>query len=50
MIASMTEEMGEEYVAENASKISTYFEKLKKDVVRKMVLDTGKEVGWKNLD
>ncbi|MCB9309335.1 MAG: polyribonucleotide nucleotidyltransferase [Lewinellaceae bacterium] len=49
MIASMTEEMGEEYVAENASKISTYFEKLKKDVVRKMVLDTGKRLDGRTL-
>ncbi len=49
MIASLTEEMGEEYVAENASKISTYFEKLKKDVVRKMVLDTGKRLDGRTL-
>ena len=47
--ATLTEQMGEEYVAENGSKISAYYEKLKKDVVRKMVLDTGKRLDGRTL-
>jgi polyribonucleotide nucleotidyltransferase len=39
--ATAIEQNGEEYWAENGSTIGKIFEKLKKEVIRKMVLDTG---------
>jgi polyribonucleotide nucleotidyltransferase len=47
---TLTEQKGEEYVAENASKISEYFDKLKKNVIRQMVLDTGVRLDGRKLD
>ena len=39
--ATITEQQGEEYWAEKASSANSMFEKLKKEIIRKMVLDTG---------
>ncbi|HRO07226.1 MAG TPA: polyribonucleotide nucleotidyltransferase [Saprospiraceae bacterium] len=39
--ASVLEEKGEEYYEEKANSIGQLFEKLKKEIIRKMVLDTG---------
>lgn len=50
LVASITAEMGEEYVEENAKFISRYFDKLKKDVVRKMVLDESIRLDGRKLD
>lgn len=41
---------GEEYQTENASKISEYYEKLKKSVIRQMVLDTNIRLDGRKLD
>ncbi len=39
-VAALTEEMGEEYMTENAEMISRYYSKVNKAVIRNMVLDT----------
>ncbi|MEZ4912191.1 MAG: polyribonucleotide nucleotidyltransferase [Saprospiraceae bacterium] len=49
LISTLTEQMGEDYMTEKGGKVSAYFEKLKKDVVRKMVLDTGKRLDGRTL-
>lgn len=41
---------GEEYMAENAAKIATYFDKLKKNVIREMVLDSGIRLDGRKCD
>ena len=48
--ASILEQKGEEYLAENASKISEYYDKLKKNIIRQMVLDTGVRLDGRKLD
>jgi len=50
IIADLTEEKGEEYVKENGKFIERYFDKLKKDVVRKMVLDDSIRLDGRKLD
>ncbi len=50
MVAALTEEKGEDYVKENGKFIETYFDKLKKDVVRKMVLDESIRLDGRKLD
>jgi polyribonucleotide nucleotidyltransferase len=51
MIEAMTEKHGEEYMEENAKFFSTYYDKLKKEVIRNMVLDSGKRLdGRKSTD
>lgn len=47
--ATVLEQKGEEYLAANASKISEYFDKLKKKVIRQMVLDTGMRLDGRKL-
>ncbi|MFZ1750103.1 MAG: polyribonucleotide nucleotidyltransferase [Saprospiraceae bacterium] len=47
---TITEDLGEEYVSENAGQISEYFEKLKKNVIRQMVLDTNIRLDGRKLD
>ncbi|MBK8346519.1 MAG: polyribonucleotide nucleotidyltransferase [Saprospiraceae bacterium] len=47
---AITEKNGEEYVAENGAKISDYFDKLKKNVIRQMVLDTNIRLDGRKLD
>lgn len=46
----LTEEKGEEYVAENAGKISSYFDKIKKETIRLMVLKDKKRLDGRNFD
>lgn len=48
--ASILEEKGEEYLEINKSTISSMFEKLKKEVIRKMVLDTGIRLDGRKTD
>jgi polyribonucleotide nucleotidyltransferase len=50
VVEFITAEKGEEYAAENAAKISEYYDKLKKNVIRQMVLDTNKRLDGRNLD
>jgi polyribonucleotide nucleotidyltransferase len=47
---TLTTEMGEEYVADNASKISAYYDKLKKSTIRNMVLDNSIRLDGRKLD
>ncbi len=46
----LTEQKGEEYMADNGKKVEEYFDKLKKSLIRKMVLDTGKRLDGRKLD
>ncbi|MBK9583733.1 MAG: polyribonucleotide nucleotidyltransferase [Saprospiraceae bacterium] len=48
--AAILEQKGEEYATENDAKISEYFDKLKKNVIRQMVLDTGIRLDGRNCD
>lgn len=41
---------GEEYMTDNAAKIATYFDKLKKNVIREMVLDSGIRLDGRKCD
>lgn len=50
LIEALTAEKGEEYVEENEDLIDTYFDKLKKEVVRKMVLDEGVRLDGRGLE
>jgi len=47
---SIKEQKGEDYVVEKSPLISEYYDKLKKVVIRKMVLDTGIRLDGRNLD
>lgn len=46
----LTGQKGEEYMADNGKKVEEYFDKLKKSLIRKMVLDTGKRLDGRKLD
>lgn len=48
--AAILEQKGEEYATENDAKISEYFDKLKKNVIRQMVLDTGIRLDGRKCD
>ncbi|MBK8626733.1 MAG: polyribonucleotide nucleotidyltransferase [Saprospiraceae bacterium] len=48
--AAILEQKGEEYATENDAKISEYFDKLKKNVIRQMVLDTGVRLDGRKCD
>lgn len=48
--AYILEQKGEEYVEEYAVKIGEYFDKLKKNIIRNMVLDTHKRLDGRKLD
>ena len=48
--AAITEQKGEEYAKDNDAKISEYFDKLKKNVIRQMVLDTGIRLDGRKCD
>ncbi len=50
VVEYITEEKGEDYVKDNAAKIAEYFDKLKKNVIRQMVLDTGIRLDGRKLD
>lgn len=51
MMEAMTEKHGEEYMEENGKFFGEYYDKLKKEVIRNMVLDTGKRLdGRKSTD
>jgi polyribonucleotide nucleotidyltransferase len=47
---AILQQKGEEYVTENDAKISEYFDKLKKNVIRQMVLDTGIRLDGRKCD
>lgn len=47
---AVLEAKGEEYVSEKAALIATYFDKLKKNVIRQMVLDTGIRLDGRKSD
>jgi polyribonucleotide nucleotidyltransferase len=47
---SILDSHGEEYLEEYGSYVSAKFDKLKKEVIRKMVLDTGKRLDGRALD
>ncbi len=44
LVAKLTEEQGEEYMKEKAPLLDMYYEKLKKDVIRNFVIDTGMRI------
>lgn len=46
----LLEEKGEEYFEEHGPKMGGYFEKLKKELIRKMVLDSGRRLDGRRLD
>lgn len=48
--ASILEQKGEEYLLEKAGKISEYYDKLKKSVIRQMVLDTHVRLDGRKLE
>lgn len=48
--AEILEKKGEEYLVEKGSKAMEYYEKMKKSVIRKMVLDTGIRLDGRQLD
>lgn len=48
--AYLTEQKGEEYIAEKGKKVEEYFDKLKKSLIRKMVLDTSIRLDGRKLD
>lgn len=48
--ASILEQIGEEYLLEKAGKISEYYDKLKKSVIRQMVLDTHVRLDGRKLE
>ena len=50
LVAKLTEEQGEEYMKEKASLLDMYYEKLKKDVIRNFVIDTGKRIDGRNTN
>ena len=50
MIESLTESKGEEYMEEIGKLVDRYFDKLKKDVVRKMVLDEKVRLDGRGLE
>lgn len=50
MVETLTAEKGEEFMAENGKLVNTYFDKLKKEVVRKMVLDDGVRLDGRGLE
>ena len=44
LVAKLTEEKGAEYMTEKAPLLATYYDKLKKDVIRNFVIDTGTRI------
>lgn len=50
MLEALLESHGEEFMAENTAELKTIFDKLKKEVIRKMVLDTGKRLDGRKLE
>ncbi len=46
----LLESKGEEFFEENGPLLGEYFEKLKKELIRKMVLDSGKRLDGRRLD
>ncbi len=50
LIAEMTTEKGEEYISEKSALLEQYFDKLKKEVVREMVLSDGLRLDGRKLD
>lgn len=50
MEEKLLEEKGEEFMEENGSELSTYFDKLKKEIIRKMVLEEGVRLDGRKYD
>lgn len=50
LIAKLTEDKGEEYVADNESRVKDYFDKLKKNTIRMMVLNDKMRLDGRKLD
>jgi polyribonucleotide nucleotidyltransferase len=50
MLEALLESHGEEFMAEHTAELKTIFDKLKKEVIRKMVLDTGKRLDGRKLE
>jgi polyribonucleotide nucleotidyltransferase len=48
--AHVLETKGEEYAAANGSKVSTYFDKIKKDTIRHVILDSSLRLDGRKLD
>ncbi len=48
--AHVLETKGEEYAATNGSKVSTYFDKIKKDTIRHVILDSSLRLDGRKLD
>jgi polyribonucleotide nucleotidyltransferase len=46
----LLEEKGEEFVEENGEKISKYFDKIKKEIIREMVLSEGRRLDGRKYD
>ncbi len=46
----LTADKGEEYIAENDGKVSSYFDKIKKETIRMMVLKEGKRLDGRKFD
>ncbi len=44
LVAKLTEDKGEEYMTEKAPLLASYYDKLKKDVIRNFVIDTGTRI------
>lgn len=50
LVEKLTEEKGEEFMEENGNKVSTYFDKIKKETIRKMVLKENKRLDGRGFD
>ncbi len=50
LVAKLTEERGEEYLMEKGDLLKTYFEKLKKEVIRLFVLDESRRIDGRRTD
>jgi polyribonucleotide nucleotidyltransferase len=49
-VEKLTLDKGEEYIEEIGKKISEYYDKMKKDIIRHMVLDNGKRLDGRAFD
>ena len=50
LVEKLTEDHGEEYMEENGGKASAYFDKIKKETIRTMVLKEGKRLDGRKFD
>jgi polyribonucleotide nucleotidyltransferase len=49
-IEKLTEEKGEEYIEEKKKEIKGYYDKIKKNIIRHMILDSGKRLDGRAFD